>query len=307
MLNNLGEQSEGVIQRGYKMTTALVENYETVGKVIVSLVATYGAYRAAVALNTVAESGWTIAQMAQYRVLLLVERAQRMLNAAMLTNPFVLAATAVVALAGAMWVLRDSTSASEKALAEYNKKREEAKRVEDEHKSRIESLINTVNDEAAATYQRIMAMKDLQKEYLDIFKDYDIEALKLADILKIKKQIAKVEGRKSLTSKEDEAAELRKQIETAKYEAKHDASRDRRLTSARRAARLERQLQLIEKDINAQKQAMWEANTPLSVKQEGLRGNIAALKEENKLLDEKISKQNERNRSRPIRSNIRTT
>ena len=52
VLNELGEKSEGVIMDGIQMTASLIENYETVGKILAGLVVTYGAYRTAVMLTT---------------------------------------------------------------------------------------------------------------------------------------------------------------------------------------------------------------------------------------------------------------
>lgn len=42
VLNELGEKSEGVIMDGIQMTASLIENYETVGKILAGLVVTYG-------------------------------------------------------------------------------------------------------------------------------------------------------------------------------------------------------------------------------------------------------------------------
>ena len=42
VFNELGTKSEGVIMKGIQVTTSLIENYETVGKVLVGLIATYG-------------------------------------------------------------------------------------------------------------------------------------------------------------------------------------------------------------------------------------------------------------------------
>lgn len=47
VLNELGEKSEGVIMDSIQMTASLIENYETVGKILAGLVVTYGAYRTA--------------------------------------------------------------------------------------------------------------------------------------------------------------------------------------------------------------------------------------------------------------------
>ena len=54
MFNELGKSQEGVINTGLDIVSKLVDNWETVGKVIMTVVATYGAYKAAViAMNAI--------------------------------------------------------------------------------------------------------------------------------------------------------------------------------------------------------------------------------------------------------------
>ena len=53
VFNELGTKSESVIMDGIQMTTSLIQNYETVGKVLAGLVVTYGTYRTAVMLPKV--------------------------------------------------------------------------------------------------------------------------------------------------------------------------------------------------------------------------------------------------------------
>lgn len=48
MFNELGKSQEGVINTGLDIVSKLVDNWETVGKVLMTVVATYGAYKAAV-------------------------------------------------------------------------------------------------------------------------------------------------------------------------------------------------------------------------------------------------------------------
>lgn len=48
MFNDLGKSQEGVINTGLGVVSTLVENWETVGKVLMTVVAAYGAYKAAV-------------------------------------------------------------------------------------------------------------------------------------------------------------------------------------------------------------------------------------------------------------------
>nr|DAE10770.1 MAG TPA: tail tape measure protein [Siphoviridae sp. ctRNB7] len=204
MLNEIGKASEGVVSGAISGVAYLVENYQTLGKIIAGLITTYGAYRAAVivnntlvALSTQLTNGWTVAQLAQYRGLLLLEKAQKLLNATMLANPYVFMATAVAALAAAMFVLTDRTSSAEKAQKRLNEEREIAMAKEQEHKQHIEELIDTATNQYLADTDRRKALTELAGAYPQIFAKYDIESIKLADILKLKKEIAEFDANKA--------------------------------------------------------------------------------------------------------------
>ena len=90
MMNSIGKSNEGAIYSTIGMASTLVENYEKVGRSIVALIATYGAYRTALVIATKASKGWTLAEMGRFKALVLVDKAQKMLNATMLSNPYVL-------------------------------------------------------------------------------------------------------------------------------------------------------------------------------------------------------------------------
>lgn len=159
--NNLGKQSEKFIEGTYKATISLIENYETIGRAIAGLITTYGAYRAAVVAVTVAESGWSIASMAQYKWLVMVEKAQKLLNMTMLKNPFVAVATAVVGLITVIATFSDRTTIAEKAQKKLNDTLEEAKNRKDALKTKGNELISVLNSETATVYQQIKAYKEL--------------------------------------------------------------------------------------------------------------------------------------------------
>lgn len=208
VFNELGQKSEGVIMGSIQMTTSLIENYETIGKVLAGLVATYGTYRTAVMLTTLATSKHTIAEIALTNARVLARKAQMALNAAMLTNPYVLLATAVVGLGTAMWAFSDSTTAAEKAQRRFNEQQKEAAKQEKEHKQRIDELVNSSRDIALSDLQRGQSLAELRKEYPKIFSQYDIESIKLADILELKRQIAEEDSKRAVerVSKGFEAA-----------------------------------------------------------------------------------------------------
>ena len=217
VFNELGQKSEGVIMDGIQMTTSLIENYETVGKVLAGLVVTYGTYRTAVMLTTIATSKHTIAEVALTNARILARKAQLALNAAMLTNPYVLLATAVVGLGVAMWTFYDSATEAEKAQRRFNERQEEAKKLEDERKRKIDGLIQSSRDIVLTDLQRGESLAELRKEYREIFAQYDIETIKLADILKLKQQIAEEDAKRAGEEQTKRFTELNKQIAAEEF------------------------------------------------------------------------------------------
>ena len=221
VLNEIGKASEGITSGAISAVSFLVENYQTLGKVIAGLIATYGTYKTAIivhnaliALNTQLTNGWTVAQLAQYRGLLLLEKAQKLLNATMLANPYVFMITAVVALGAAMFVLIDRTSAAEKAQKRLNEEREVAIAKEQEHKQHIEELINTATNQYLADTDRRKALTELANTYPQIFAKYDIENIKLADILKLKKEIADFDANKARTERQTDYSKYKEYAKT---------------------------------------------------------------------------------------------
>ena len=177
VFNELGTKSEGVIMKGIQVTTSLIENYETVGKVLVGLIATYGTYRTAVMLVTAAESKHTLVEIGLTNARILARKAQLALNASMLTNPYVALATVVMGLTVTMWAMSDSTTAAARAQKEYNDIKNAASKKEQEHRQKIEELLTAARDESLATLTRQKSLEELRKEYPKIFERYDIEKL----------------------------------------------------------------------------------------------------------------------------------
>ena len=212
VFNELGTKSESVIMDGIQMTTSLIQNYETVGKVLAGLVVTYGTYQTAVMLVTAAESKHTLVEIGLTNARLLARKAQLALNAAMLTNPYVLLATAVVGLGVAMLAFRDSATEAEKAQRRFNEQQEEAKKQEEEHKQKIDSLVQSSRDIALSDLQRGRSLAELRKEYPKIFAQYDIETIKLADILKLKQQITEEDAKRAGEKQTKELSNIESEI-----------------------------------------------------------------------------------------------
>lgn len=209
VFNELGTKSEGVIMKGIQVTTSLIENYETVGKVLVGLIATYGTYRTAVMLVTAAESKHTLVEIGPTNARILARKAQLALNASMLTNPYVALATVVMGLTVTMWAMSDSTTAAARAQKEYNDIKNAASKKEQEHRQKIEELLTAARDESLATLTRQKSLEELRKEYPKIFERYDIEKLKLEDILKLKQQINEEDAKQSVQERKNDYISLK--------------------------------------------------------------------------------------------------
>ena len=212
VFNELGTKSESVIMDGIQMTTSLIQNYETVGKVLAGLVVTYGTYRTAVMLVTAAESKHTLVEIGLTNARLLARKAQLALNASMLTNPYVALTVVIGGLATTMWAMSDSTTAAARAQKEYNGIKDAAFKKEQEHKLKIEELLTAACDESLATLTRQKSLEELRKEYPKIFEQYDIERLKLENILKLKQKINEEDSRRSVQGRRDDYNALNQTI-----------------------------------------------------------------------------------------------
>ena len=211
MLNEIGKASEGIASGAISSVAFLVENYQTLGKVIAGLIATYGSYRTAVLVNIALTKGWAvaakedaIAKGIQTIATNAATAATKALNAAMKANPYVLVATAVVGLGAAIWALKDNTTAAEKAQQDYNNQKQQAIDWEQQHKQKIDDLIESATNQALADTERQKALIALQNEYPNIFAKYDIESLKLADILKLKQEIAQYDANEKRLNRANE-------------------------------------------------------------------------------------------------------
>lgn len=140
-----------------------------------------------IALNTQLTNGWTVAQLAQYRGLLLLEKAQKLLNATMLANPYVLVATVIGGLIATMWILKDSTDANAEATERHNQLRKEQADLIDDEKNRINGLISTIQDETKSWDERnkaFLALKSSTGSVLDKYTSLNQVLREMSQVLK---------------------------------------------------------------------------------------------------------------------------
>lgn len=176
MFNDLGEANEGIILKSIQGTTSLIENYEIVGKILLGLIATYGTYRAAVfteiALTkslAAATKGDAIAKGIQTVATKAATMAQAAFNKVANANPYVLLATAVVAVGSALWAFSGNAKKATASQEELTKATADAQAAVDSEVINIDLLFDRLlkakegTEEYASTQKMII---DQYGEYL---------------------------------------------------------------------------------------------------------------------------------------------
>lgn len=268
-LNSIGESQEGIIKGSYEVAISLVQNYDKVGRVIAGLIVTYGTYRTAVMLATAAESKHTLAHIAHIRYLTLLRRAQQLLNATMLSNPYVLLATIVASFAATMWVLHDSTTAAEKAQKQLNKEQEEAARRKQELTSKTDSLISKINSETESVYSQVKAYKELIKLFPEL-GTMTFEEFKNLPQDQQKKIFSSINEKREM---DDAVKAYEDDLKRIEYLKKAISSAATLPNNEIAVSKLNEQLEtannlvkLHKEEIDKIKEAQWEANTPVEEK-----------------------------------------
>ena len=283
VFNELGTKSESVIMDGIQMTTSLIQNYETVGKVLAGLVVTYGTYRTAVMLVTAAESKHTLVEIGLTNARLLARKAQLALNAAMLTNPYVLLATAVVGLGVAMWALSDSTTSAERALDSYNKKIEKLDTDEEDRKRTLEGLVSTINSEVEAETTKLKALKDIEELYPALFRKYVDEKGHIQDLTGFWKAYNEEVVKSRTQSKQAIVESLEQQIKSAEWAynlAKKENNRSEMKVQVQRIEDLKNELANARKDVLSEINAQLEVENRQETKETTYQEDLANAKAE---------------------------
>ncbi len=209
---SLGRDNQGIIRGAISSVTALVDNYEQVGRVLMGLLTTYGTYRTALLLTTVAQNGHSLAMNIARLRILATQKAQALLNATMLSNPYVVAATALGVLVGALIASSDGMTAAERAQKNFNDAIAEGTERQKQYNAETEQAISTANSDTEATGARREALNLLIDRYGDIIKKYIDEKGHLRDILQLKREIAAIDGNRNI---EDLTAKARRYSDAA--------------------------------------------------------------------------------------------
>lgn len=188
MLNDIGTKTEGVMSDAISLATTCVQHYEVFVKVLMSLAAAYGTYKAALMSVVVVEQARNLADnirlvMMFRKELGLLTAAQQAFNVTAMKNPYILLAAAIVGVITALVAFGKQEDETQKRIDKANDKLKEQQAelerlaekkdaVAEAEKSaaqstadeinKIEILSNTIHDNTASLDDRRRAITQLQ-------------------------------------------------------------------------------------------------------------------------------------------------
>lgn len=278
MFNGIGEQSEGIIKGSVKSLQWLVENYETLGKVLAGIIATYGTYKA-VMMTVVAlerlQVQLALAKMGgltKWGALLEVLKAKQLaLNKAVMANSYVLLAMAIVGVTYGIYKLATAETEAEKAQRKHNEAIEQGKKEIDDYKQAVGEYLEIVRDDTATQRQRYEAYEKLAR-LMPQLKGKSVEEISQMDTKELDKLLNTNTDVIHLQQLKKEAKEAQAEVNKlrAVVEAYDNApwrkGGDLEVEKARKKLVIaEQTLRTAQQDLSVyeeqQRQAEWEAKT----------------------------------------------
>ena len=277
MFNGIGEQSEGIIKGSIKSLQWLVDNYETLGKVLAGIIATYGTYKA-VMMTVVAlerlQVQLALAKMGgltKWGALLEVLKAKQLaLNKAVMANPYVLLAMAIVGVTYGIYKLATAETEAEKAQKRHNDQMERGKKMLEDYSQAVDDYIAKIKDANATDLQRTKAYEELIR-LLPQLKGKSMDEVATMggdDLDKLKKQNEDIIHYQQLKREAEQAKkaveEAQRGVELAKQSTGQSYATERSYAEQKLFARQE-DLKLAEEALRveeeAQRRAEWETKT----------------------------------------------
>lgn len=223
MFNEIGKANEGIINDALSGVSYLIENYEKVGVVIASIAASYGTYKAALVAVNIAErvnimllrqavvekrlaaaanitlSNSMAVAAARGKMFALIQKniiSSLKGVGKTLTNPYVLLAAAVGAATYGLYKFYTRETEVERMQRQYNDSKEAAAKREEEHKAKVDELINSIENETTAQMDRVGAIETLKQIYPGIIEKYIDEEGHLKNLIALKKELAEFDANK---------------------------------------------------------------------------------------------------------------
>ncbi|MRM93785.1 phage tail protein [Riemerella anatipestifer] len=312
MLNKIGESSEGLLNSGIEGATYLMEHYEEVGSVILGLITTYGSYKAGLILIAqmeriyamakvqqslaimAGETGITTARALQIVVTMQLQRAQAMLNATMLANPYVLAGAAIIGLIATLWSLSDSTDAATRAQEKLNEEQKKEKEISEEKKRRTHDLIGVIRDKTQAILEQVKALQQLKAEYPELFANMTLEEIQNTNLEDLQKRVNNAESQRQQKANKEKIKSLDEEIK--KYEEIYNSianSGGANISTLNdylnRINELKAQKDQLTQQTKEEEEALWRQNTPLEEQKKHWERVVAKAKKQKEELEKQAT------------------
>ena len=216
-LDKMGESSEGFIYTGIEGLTYLVEHYDTVLKILGTLVTAYGSYKAAlIAINAIQKVSATVvatrALLAQTQMLTRATQAQILFNQAVKANPYVLAFSALTTVITALVMFCDKSDEAEDSVSRLENANKKASEEFDKEAAKIKSLQDVVSNANVAYDERKKALDKLR----EIVPEYNASLSKEGELVNnntdaIKDYLVHLEKQIKLKAAQEELEEAYKE------------------------------------------------------------------------------------------------
>ena len=242
-INDLGTQTEGLMNDALDITSKVIDHWKEIGKVILTAATAYGTYKAvlmtATALQTLnnrilqqaivektlaAAAGINLSNAeavaaARTKFLTLAQRglavALKETAAATLLNPYVLLAAAITSAVVAIYSYVTRVSAAEAAETALEKSLDNTNKKLDERKQKLQDLVAIIQNADSTELQKQLAFDELSKIAPSLTEVYNsVEKLSKADLSQVNQQLNELSDEKREESLKKQINELNKIIDT---------------------------------------------------------------------------------------------
>ena len=184
MLNKIGQSNEGLLSDGIAGLNYLVEHYEDVIQVVSTLVSVYGTYKAALIVTNALQKAaiWTEGTLAAIRFAQGISgmtKAQLLFNAAANANPYVLIASGIAAVVGAIVYLRTGNKQAKETTEQLTTAMQYQKSVTDSvgkaYQASGEKIVSSIDREITvlkSSYSSVEMRKKAYQNLININKSF---------------------------------------------------------------------------------------------------------------------------------------
>lgn len=283
MMSSIGNANSGVLKGAVNMLTKMMNNYEQIGRDLVSLAAAYGVYKTAVYLATWAQKGFVAAN---YAIIKSLEKVK----AALLKNPYAWLAAALVLVGRLIYRIVTAETELEKAQKAVNGTIEKFHAGVSSEISNLDYLYGRLKNAAVGTAEYEAARKSLLNTYGQYLSDVDKEALAVGNLTGL---YVKLADAIRATSRENALSEGMTEIAKSQTEQLQDVYAELSEVTARLPKGIKAQLQdyvkgnISKSDLSGGAKAFYDNNStysPISRKTQNyfddLRNSISDINKE---------------------------